>query len=175
QGVLGFQREVVRRMDECLGFALDQQDVDAFGHALQHLVQRHAFQALADVYFHDEFAVAHGNVVVDHGVAERLGHAYAHLFLGMDDAVHAQLAQDEMLGMRGGFDPDRLYAQGLQMDDAQQAGLDGFAYGDQNHVVVVQSQFFEGGAVGDVGDDRVRQLIGVLVDDFTVGVDPQDR
>src|SRR3546814_3491213 len=62
-------------------------------------------------YFHDEFAVAQGNVVVDHRVAKRLGDANAHFFLGMNDTGGAQFGQDKVLGVRRGLDPDRFYSE----------------------------------------------------------------
>src|SRR5690606_11939982 len=162
-------------MDENLDFALYQQHVDGVGHALQYLAQRNALKVIADVYFHNEFAIAHGYVIVDHGIAKGLGHPYAHFLFGVHDAIDSKLAQDQMLGVRSRLYPNGWYAQGFQVDDAKQAGLDSFADGHQNHIVVVQAELFQRGAVGDIGNDRMGQLVGVLVDDFAVGVDAQDR
>src|SRR5690554_6447294 len=93
----------------------------------------------------------------------------------MNNAIHTQFVQYEVLGVRTRLDPDRAYTQGLQMHDAYQAGLYSFADGYQYYVVVLQAQFLQGAAVGNIGDDSVGDLVGQGVYDFAIGIDSQYR
>ena len=61
------------------------------------------------------------------------------------------------------------------MHYAKQAGLNIFANGDQYNVVVIEPQFFQGGLIGNIGNNRMGKTVGVFVDYLGAGVDAQHR
>src|SRR3546814_6543683 len=62
--------------------------------------------------------------------------SYAHFLFGVHDAIHAQLAKNQVLRVRGGLDPDGLDTQGFQVNHAKKACLD---FRSEEHTSELQS------------------------------------